>query len=317
MTIAGALAVPTTAAAAPQASDHAAVLPPHIEGTIEPYWKQELAAGLGEGLSRGRFALVPEDDVALALKDHDGPCRDDACYRWLAERTGSAYVVSGRVARSEVGDYELSVALHDASGATIAEAASTCDLCGAKDAVDKFSDLATSLRAQLDARIDSAPILHLTTRPDGADVAVDGTPAGTAPIELTLTPGPHELEVSAPGHAVLRLRVTGVAGVEERRDLALEPLETPTNPRNRAMRITGWALVGSGLAVLPAGATLVAIDSRQYRRNCRPDVNGTCAQSYDTLAGGVGVLVGGAVGVVVGSVLVAVAKRRARKAASR
>ena len=304
MTIAGVVALPTVASASPP-PDRAVVVPPQIEGNIEPYWRQQLEEGLSEGLSRGRFELVPEAAV-------EGPCRDPDCYRSLAERAGCDYVVSGQVSRSEVGDYDLSVALHDASGATIAEAADTCDLCGAKDAVDKLADLASSLRAQLDARIDAAPILRLTTRPPDADVAVDGSPAGTAPLVLTLTPGPHDLDVSAPGHAPLRVRVTGVAGVEERRELTLDPLPPPVDSRSRPMRISGWVLLGSGLAVLPAGATLVAIDSRQYQRDCRPDINGTCAQSYDTLAGGIGVLVGGAVGIVTGSILVAIAKRRSR-----
>ncbi|MEM6996207.1 MAG: PEGA domain-containing protein [Myxococcota bacterium] len=299
---------PLSATAAPQAeAPRTTVLPLAVDAKLEAHWTDRMQQGVARGLRRGDFTLAPSDAMAEATAKHPQPCASVECRAAIAESTGSDYVVAGSVVQTLGGDFTLSLALADASGAELARTEATCELCGAADVVTKLEDLAASLRERLDSLTKDAPRLSLHTRPPGARVAIDGEPNGVSPVELTFAAGEHRVDVELEGHNPVQLRITGVAGVVDRRDLILTPTTDPSVPRLRA---AGFALLGVGLGALPAGIVLVAIDSRQYRRDCQPDINGTCRRSYDTIAAGITTLVSGAVVAAAGATLLGVARRR-------
>ncbi|MEP7118426.1 MAG: PEGA domain-containing protein [Acidobacteriota bacterium] len=70
----------------------------------------------------------------------------------------------------------------------------------------------------------------LSSHPGGAVVTVDGTPRGTTPIVLQLSPGPHAIEVAGADAGVPPERISAdiVAGAEWRRHVTLAiPIATP------------------------------------------------------------------------------------------
>lgn len=291
-----------------------AVLPVVIEASLEVHWEQRMRDGVRRGLARGNFALVSVDAVVKATRDQPEACRTADCRAAIASSTASDYVVAGTVVQTDGGDFVLALALFDPLGVELARAETTCELCGASDVVLKLEDLAAVLRTRLDALAKDPPRLSLSTRPAGALVAVDGTESGHSPVELTLAAGRHRIDVKLQGHHPVRLSVTAVPGVVERRDVGLTPTTDPAVPR---LRGAGFALLGIGLAALPPGIVLVAIDSRQYRGDCQADINGTCRRSYDTIAGGIATLVSGAVVAAAGATLLGLARRRRQSSRQR
>ncbi len=103
-----------------------------------------------------------------------------------------------------------------------------------------------------------------------------------------------------------------------------EPVVTTTNdapgPRRngKALRIAGWSMIGAGAAAAISGVALMAIDENPHEGSCNGDsvdVNGTCEFRYDTLAGGVGLLVGG-LAVAGGGVALVIVDKRGRERAT-
>ncbi len=68
----------------------------------------------------------------------------------------------------------------------------------------------------------------LSSHPPGAQVVVDGVPAGPTPLALQLTPGPHAVVVTGAGGISEQLSATVAAGESVSRHLVLEP---PAPPR--------------------------------------------------------------------------------------
>ncbi len=95
--------------------------------------------------------------------------------------------------------------------------------------------------------------LILSSDPTGAQVWLDGDPAGTTPLEVELSAGEYQLEVQAEGHHPARRPVHVEA------DAALELHLTLTPQSTRAAdaidwRPAGWAALGLGALSLGAGA---------------------------------------------------------------
>jgi len=96
------------------------------------------------------------------------------------------------------------------------------------------------LRAEAEKRLEGVKlnigVLALTITPEGAQVAIDGNPVGTAPLAepLFLAPGEYALSVTADGYKPLEQKLTIEAGSESERSLELESaaviIDTPVKP---------------------------------------------------------------------------------------
>lgn len=322
------LAWSPTPGSAPADVPGVAVLELAVDGALPPQWAQALGAALREGLARGRFAVVEPDPpapgcVALACLDPEA-------------RSAVRYVVTARI---EVVDrnYTVDVGLVDArTGSSVATASDACEVCGLADVSAQVSALGASLRDKLDALVTAAPVLQVSTRPDGAAVRLDGEPRGTTPVEITATPGRHRLELRKSGYVSAVRELDLVAGVRERIEVSLDAessasssgrrrrptpaAEHAADPRLRRRTIVGAVLLGGGVAAAGVGGALWGIDSRPIRSRCSGsdrDPFGECRWLHDTRTAGIALVATGAVAAISGAVTLAVRHRLRRSSRRR
>jgi hypothetical protein len=98
-------------------------------------------------------------------------------------------------------------------------------------------------------------------------------------------PGYHDIHLERRGYEprAASLRVT--PGVEETVKFDLNT----SMQRTLQMRAWGWTALGVGFATAVAGAVLIAIDERPYKKQCSGaniDALDRCRFQYNTLAGG-------------------------------
>lgn len=108
-------------------------------------------------------------------------------------------------------------------------------------------------------------------------------------------------------------RVTVAAAIAT--PVPADPVPGRTHARDR-VRITGFALLGVGLAAVIAGAPLIAIDERPVTSRCSgQDVNpfGVCKYRHATLEGGAVLVATGAAAVIAGTVMAIVGRRHPRR----
>jgi hypothetical protein len=115
------------------------------------------------------------------------------------------------------------------------------------------------------------------------------------------------------GYVTQERTLTAVAGVRDRLDVEMTIAKKDWRP---GAWIGGWVLFGSGLAGVGAGATLMVLHGRPYRKDCEADADGDCRNLYDTQTGGIiGLAVGGAA-LATGIALVTAARAGKRKGSS-
>jgi hypothetical protein len=90
----------------------------------------------------------------------------------------------------------------------------------------------------------------------GTRIKLDGQPAGTLPVTLTLSPGGHQLEAEAAGYQVHRSELVVAAGQSRQVYLTLELPPPPPPSEAFYKKWWFWTIVG-GVAV--AGGTALAV----------------------------------------------------------
>jgi hypothetical protein len=301
------LPMPAWAAAAPRAG----VLPLDVEGKLPPNGAKELSAAFDKGLTDAGVTVVPAAELAasgVALAS----CRDEACLQGLAGKTSATHFVRAAV-RLEESDYVIAVDVIDgATGKVVHQASQTCELCGLSEALAVASTLAASLEPQL--AVAATGTVSIQSTPEGAQVLVDGEPAGTTPLELALAPGEHTIVLRRDGYVDDEHSVTVEAGAtaEVAAELAVAApvvVKDEKPDRSALLRPLGWAALGVGIASLGAGIALLAVDEKpvEFTRCSGIDVDmeGNCRFRHDTLAGGVVMTIVGVVGITAGALLVA------------
>jgi len=134
------------------------------------------------------------------------------------------------------------------------------------------TDADAKLRADAEQRLEtvklSIGVLALAITPEGAQVALDGNPVGTAPLAepLFVAPGEYTLSITADGYHPFEQKVTIEAGSESERTFDLEQvkviIEPPRPPPVREVPPPPEApsklvlYVGGGLTVAMLGGTV-------------------------------------------------------------
>jgi len=311
--------MPAWAAAEPRAG----VLPLDVNGELPPQGAKTLSAEVEAGLTSAGATVVSSTELAgtfggkpKTASKQLAACRDGACLKDLAAKATATHLVRPTV-QMDGSDYVLSLELVDgATGEVVHQASQTCELCGLTEAQAMMRSLAESLKD----RLASTGTVTVDSTPPGAEVLVDGEPAGTAPLELRLAAGEHTIVLRLAGHADEERRVVVEVGSTAPVTAELTELEqaAPVEPsapeRKLPLGPLGWASIGVGVAAVGTGIGLLILDERpvEYTRcsGIDVDVEGDCRFRHDTLVGGVVMTIVGVVGITAGALLVA----RSRKA---
>jgi hypothetical protein len=293
----------------------AVVLPAVVSGELPTRWKSAIDEAITTALSDAGLVIASAPGTSCLV----GPPGDD-CRRNIARDKAARHVIGVEIASEGEGDWAITLRAYAASnGQTVASVEGSCSLCGFEELVELAAAKAALLGTALERETLEPPRIAIASRPGGATLVLDGRPLGTGPTSLEVPPGPHELVVTKPGYSSQTLRFEASAGVERRLEFDLVPVgtRTSTTRRGRGWIIAGAALLGTGVAVLAAGATLLALDGRERRRDCQRDPLGNCRFVYETTAAGIASVAVGGAALLAGVPLLTIGARRHRAAGKR
>ena len=287
-----------------------AVMPLQVAGEMSPADRALLTDELLEGLRRGKFQVVPAEEVLTQSPDASN-CRRPKCFVGVAKATGASHLVRAKVTVQDR-DYEVAVELLDgATGEVIVSGREGCEICGLADTGNLMTSAAATLRTKLDALSKGPPTLRINSQPRDAIVTIDGDIVGTTPVERPTSAGKHLVRVSKEGYIAIEREVTFVEGGREALDFELEKL-----PSRLPSRPWGWASLSVGMAALGGGVALVAVHDLPYEvgDGCdmpdNRDAAGECRWLWNTKWYGAAAAIAGAALVTLG---VAILVNTARK----
>lgn len=289
-----------------------AVLPVQSRATLPDSTRAQLRETIERGLQRADVTIV--SDALVDGEPGAESCADARCASRLAQALEAEWILRSTITRVDA-VYEVQLDALDVRGRTLASARERCEICGQDEVTELVVDRSAALAAKVRLMQRQSPRLALRSRPSGAAVWIDDQLVGYTPLVHEVTAGEHEVHLALPGHASERRRVTAVAGTEDALEVVLYD-DPGAARRRRAWRGAGGAALGLGTSMLGAGVGLAVIDEREYERRCNPDPLGNCSHRYDTLGGGIGLLVGGGVLVTAGIVALVVGARDGRLGAS-
>lgn len=116
---------------------------------------------------------------------------------------------------------------------------------------------ASPLALPAEARPKRAPSLQVVSRPAGAEVLIDGAPAGATPLKMEApAPGQYQVELRKAGYETVVRTVTVRATGKTRVRAKLRKVRSDINPRDRDAIRSAAAAAGSRLRALSAIARL-------------------------------------------------------------
>ncbi|MCC6807409.1 MAG: PEGA domain-containing protein [Deltaproteobacteria bacterium] len=101
--------------------------------------------------------------------------------------------------------------------------------------------------------------LEITTVPAGADVTLDGKPAGKTPFTSQVPAGRHEIKLSLAGHDVETLTVKVASGDRESRAIRLTSLAERETVARGHKRRAAWAMLAIGVAMAGVAVPMFAL----------------------------------------------------------
>lgn len=208
--------------------------------------------------------------------------------------------VSAMVVKEE-GDYRVRVALLEGNEQR-ASVEEICELCGIEELGEMLTAMGGRLRRKADLMRESA-LLRVETKPQGAQVRVDGEVVGTTPVEVSVSGGSHAIEVSKPGHRTETRDIDAVPGTRDNYSFVLV--------RGGVQTWLPWTLLATGVVGVVAGGVLIGIDGNEIRSDCNADATGNCQFLHRTLGGGIALTFVG-VGLVAAGVALAIKWRSGR-----
>jgi hypothetical protein len=226
---------------------------------------------------------------------------EQPCSLAQARREGADYLVHATLI-TEAADQRVRFMIREVkTGEAVAAFEDVCELCGRTE-LDTFMDaIVGALAVRLGALEPHAASVTIVGMPDRAGVWLDERRVGTLPWRGEVPPGEHVVKVERRGYLPEHRTIEVVPGTRERVRVDLDRDPTATA---RALKISGWALVGAGAASVGGGAVLWALDGRSHRASCsQPDAHGRCPNEYSSRAGGIALTVMGLSAVAVGGTI--------------
>lgn len=303
-----------------------------VEGSTDPVALAIALTGPGDSddlRARLESAVVEGFGAPLVPPSGTATCEpaDQVCIRDAAGER-DALVTSVTVDEAES---VITMTLVAPDGRVIASKRAQCELCGDDELAGRVRDEAGVMRARRERAASDEAGLTIVSDPTGAVVFIDGERVGKTPLEDHLiAAGRHTVRIEHQGYVTGELDWTGHAGVTDRIARVLEPVPVPTvapslpaepapaPPRDtgRPLAITGWSLVGVGVAGIVTGAVLLGVDGRDHDATCGAtdrDAEGNCPNLVRTRGAGIGVLIAGGVLAGTGAGLLGYRWRRNRR----
>jgi hypothetical protein len=246
-------------AATAEAAPRVAVLPVEFDGRVPDVSRITLSERLVEGLARAGFEVSAGDVLASALHNNPAPesCHAPACYKQIAAKLALDFLVIAQV-KIKDRNYELKLQLvRGSNGKPSSEEKDVCELCGIQEVGQKLDTLASSLMSRVGTPRSDPARLTVQSEPAGASVMVDGRSAGETPLtSLELSPGGHEIAISAAGHIQASKKITLEPGVRGLVSVDLLPLAAARSGRAGPPEAVWWAAMGIGAGAVGTGLAI-------------------------------------------------------------
>ena len=281
-------------------SERLAVVRFDVEGNVPGALRKALGERLIEGLTAVSFqVLKPPADAPSPVVDPDGQsCRDEGCFRRVAKALQVSYLVSGQIQERDK-SFEITLELLSArTGGVVGTTRERCEICGVVEVGEKMSLAASTLRARLEALARAPARFVIRTRPEGAQVVIDGKAMGITPLDLTLSAGERKMVIEREGFSPLERTVSVTRGVDEALDLDLVQL-----PTKFPFRTAGWSAVATGAVLAVGGIYLLSKHGSEVACSANErDLGGNCPEVYKTNVAGASLLGASAVMLTLGGV---------------
>jgi hypothetical protein len=143
-----------------------------------------------------------------------------------------------------------------------------CAMCNDEALKRTVGDLGRDLLQRAVARTGRTR-LAIRSRPDRAQITLDGEPAGATDATLATYPGKHMIELRMPGYTAASLELVAVAGTTVDVAIPLQPAPPRPGPRPgdpgspdapAGSRRLPALVIGAGAAAIIAGGLLIAFD---------------------------------------------------------
>jgi TolB-like protein len=210
------------------------------------------------GLAAAEFQVFAGMTVEQLLKQGSRleACKEPSCYREIAQRLGVEYLVTGAV-QVDKKNYDVVIDLISGrDGKGIGQSRERCELCGIKEVGTQMDRQVLSLRGKAEEAAATAPgRFSIESRPQGAEVTIDGKAAGVTPLSVDVSSGTHQMTVKAEGFQVSERSIFVDSGMNGYLAVDLAPSGTMAAVIGgwRPSRVTAVALALVGVAAVGAG----------------------------------------------------------------
>jgi TolB-like protein len=211
------------------------------------------------GLAAAEFQVFAGMTVEQLLKQGSRleACKEPACYKEIATRLGVEYLVTGTV-QVDKKNYDVAIDLISGrDGKGIGQSRERCELCGIKEVGTQMDRQVLSLRGKAEEAAATAPgRFSIESRPQGAEVSIDGKAAGVTPLSVDVTSGTHRMSVRADGYQLSERNIFVDSGMNGYLAVDLAPSGTmaaviggwrPSRITAIALGLVGAAAVGAGI----------------------------------------------------------------------
>ena len=164
-------------------------------------------------------------------------------------------------------------------------ASRNCAMCNEDALKSTVSDLSRELLQRAAARTGRTR-LAVRTQPAGAQLTLDGAPAGTTGDTMATYPGKHTVVAQLAGHAPVTREVVALDGQTIDVAIDLEPAR-PQHGSDRPSQLLPGLAIGFGAAAIAAGSLMIAFDQDPSPRGPQQ------AHYYDTAMAGTAALIAG------------------------
>ncbi len=232
------------------------------------------------GLAAAEFQVFAGMTVEQLLKQGSRleACRAPACYREIAQRLGVEYLVTGSV-QVDKKNYDVVIDLISGrDGKGIGQSRERCELCGIKEVGTQMDRQVLSLRGKAEEAAATAPgRFSIESRPQGAEVTIDGKNAGVTPLSVDVASGTHRMTVRASGYQPSEKNIFVDSGMNGYLAVDLAPAGTMAAVIGgwRPSRLTAVALGLVGVGSIIAGAVTYHYHNSVVR--CQTMVAAGCA----------------------------------------